>query len=80
MVAVNLLLLGLIGMASGSPATGESSGHDPNDDSWTYEGPEYWPIIFPNCNGVQQSPIDIGIHMYLHIFECIQVLFYAIIS
>lgn len=58
MVAVNLLLLGLIGMAYGVP-TGESSGYDPNDDSWTYEGPEYWPIIFPNCNGVQQSPIDI---------------------
>ena len=71
MVSVNLLLLGLIGMASGSGVpTGKSSGYDPNDDSWTYEGPEYWPIIFPNCNGVQQSPIDIGIHMYSYVFVC----------
>jgi len=28
--------------------------------SWSYEGPNYWPVIYPKCNGILQSPIDIN--------------------
>merc|ERR1711997_105427 len=26
---------------------------------WGYEGPNYWPVIYPKCNGIMQSPINI---------------------
>jgi len=28
-------------------------------NGWGYEGPNYWPVIYPKCDGILQSPIDI---------------------
>merc|ERR1711881_58122 len=50
MMAASMLLVGFLSLLSLAYA---------GSGSYTFEGPNYWPIIFPTCNGGRQSPIDI---------------------
>ena len=28
-------------------------------EKWSYDEPERWPVLFPTCGGINQSPVDL---------------------